>query len=159
MAPPVRSTELSGRRSARIWAVIVAGVVGGVARMASHWLSAYLLGITADQRVFTVELTAIVVPALVLIGTSESLNLDQPAPRRCFLLVCIVVLAVAIPSQLLALAILLPWLDAEAGVVAQIGLMLPAGAIEVGVVLKAAKSATRLCAGPDRAANTSGGHE
>ncbi len=160
VGPPGRSdVGEHRRRPTRLWAVIVSCVVGGVASIASQWLSTHLFGITAEQRVFAVDFGAFLVPMLVLDGPSESLDLDQPGHRRCFLLICVAVLAAAIPSQLLALVILRPWLDAEAGILTQIGLMLPAYAILIGAVMTASKAATRLCAGPGPAADTSDGDQ
>ncbi len=146
-------------RPTRYWAIVVFFAVGGFAWSASRWLSAHLMGITTEQRVFIVEFAAYFVPTFAVWAASERMDLGQPGPRRCFLLIWVAVLAVAIPSHLLVLAVLRPWLDAEAGVLAQLGLMLPAYAIPFAAVIAAQKSVTRLCRDADWASDKSDGAE
>lgn len=146
-------------RPTRFWAIVMFCAVGGFAWSASRWLSADILGITTEQRVFIVEFAAYIVPTFAVLAASERMDLGRPGPRRCFLLIWVAVLAAAIPSHLLVLAILRPWLDAEAGVLAQLGLMLPAYTIPFAAVIAAERSVTRLCRDAGWASDKSDGSE
>lgn len=93
------------------------------------------------------DLVAFLVPSLFLNNVGRWMRLEEGAIGRCFVMLCAAVLLASLAADLLALAVLRPWLDRDA----DFGVYFALGAATIMFIfvgaIAAEKSVAALCGG------------